>query len=62
VAFLLQAWAVRHLELEIDGEQVLRSYTISSAIPYNFSITVRKRVPGGRVSNWLHEHLRKARI
>lgn len=46
------------LELEIDGEQVMRSYTISSApsIPYSFSITV-KRVPGGRVSNWLHEHL-----
>ncbi|WP_251308359.1 hybrid-cluster NAD(P)-dependent oxidoreductase [Halomonas sp. NCCP-2165] len=47
------------LELEIDGEQVMRSYTISSSpsVPYSFSITV-KRVPGGRVSNWLHDNLR----
>ncbi len=46
------------LELAIDNEQVMRSYTISSApsIPYSFSITV-KRVPGGKVSNWLHDNL-----
>ncbi len=46
------------LELEIDGEQVFRSYTISSSpsVPYSFSITV-KRVPGGRVSNWLHDNM-----
>lgn len=46
------------LELEIDGEQVFRSYTISSSpsVPYSFSITV-KRVPGGLVSNWLHDNL-----
>lgn len=46
------------LELEINGEQVFRSYTISSSpsVPYSFSITV-KRVPGGLVSNWLHDHL-----
>ncbi|MGQ7248731.1 FAD-binding oxidoreductase [Halomonas sp. V046] len=45
------------LELEIAGVQVMRSYTLSSApsIPYSFSITV-KRVPGGVVSNWLHDH------
>jgi ferredoxin-NADP reductase len=51
------------LELEIDGEQVMRSYTISSApsIPYSFSITV-KRVPGGRVSNWLHEYLKEGEV
>ncbi len=47
------------LELEIDGERIMRSYTISSSpsIPYSFSITV-KRVPGGLVSNWLHDNLR----
>ncbi|TGG91981.1 hybrid-cluster NAD(P)-dependent oxidoreductase [Natronospirillum operosum] len=47
------------LELEIDGEQVMRSYTISSSpsVPYSFSITI-KRIPGGRVSNWLHDHLK----
>jgi len=46
------------LELEIEGEQVFRSYTISSSpsVPYSFSITV-KRVPGGLVSNWLHDNL-----
>jgi glycine betaine catabolism B len=46
------------LELEIEGEPVFRSYTISSSpsVPYSFSITV-KRVPGGVVSNWLHDHV-----
>jgi len=45
-------------ELEIEGEQIMRSYTISSSpsVPYSFSITV-KRVPGGLVSNWLHDNL-----
>lgn len=47
------------LELEIDGQQLMRSYTISSSpsVPYSFSITV-KRIPGGLVSNWLHDNLR----
>ncbi|WP_456269156.1 hybrid-cluster NAD(P)-dependent oxidoreductase [Kushneria sp. AK178] len=46
------------LELEIEGEQIMRSYTISSSpsIPYSFSITV-KQIPGGKVSNWLHANL-----
>jgi glycine betaine catabolism B len=46
------------LELEINGEQIFRSYTISSSpsVPYSFSITV-KRVPGGVVSNWLHDNM-----
>ncbi|CZF81286.1 MULTISPECIES: hybrid-cluster NAD(P)-dependent oxidoreductase [Grimontia] len=47
------------LELEIGGEQVMRSYTMSSSpsVPYSFSITV-KRVKNGLVSNWLHDNLR----
>lgn len=47
------------LELDIDGETINRCYTISSAPtrPHAISITV-KRVPGGRVSNWLHDNLR----
>lgn len=47
------------LELEIDGETINRCYTISSAPtrPHTLSITV-KRVPGGKVSNWLHDNLR----
>ncbi|MRI33170.1 hybrid-cluster NAD(P)-dependent oxidoreductase [Endozoicomonas sp. OPT23] len=46
------------LELEIDGKQIMRSYTISSSpsVPYSFSITV-KRDLGGLVSNWLHDNL-----
>ncbi|WP_345816524.1 hybrid-cluster NAD(P)-dependent oxidoreductase [Paraburkholderia sp. PREW-6R] len=47
------------LELDIDGEPVNRCYTISSppTRPHTISITV-KRVPGGKVSNWLHDTLR----
>ena len=46
------------LELEIGGARLNRCYTISSppTQPHTLSITV-KRVPGGPVSNWLHDHL-----
>jgi ferredoxin-NADP reductase len=46
------------LELEIEGEQIMRSYTISSSpsVPYSFSITA-KRIPYGKVSNWLHDNI-----
>lgn len=42
----------------INGESVSRCYTLSSTPtrPFTFSITV-KRVPGGIVSNWLHDNL-----
>lgn len=45
------------LELEIDGKRVRRSYTIASspARPYTVEISV-KRVPGGVVSNRLHDN------
>ncbi|MGQ9364940.1 2Fe-2S iron-sulfur cluster-binding protein [Azospirillum sp. ST 5-10] len=44
------------LELPIGGGTVQRSYTIASsaARPFRLAITV-KRVPGGPVSNWLHD-------
>ncbi|MFD2191658.1 2Fe-2S iron-sulfur cluster-binding protein [Pistricoccus aurantiacus] len=47
------------LELEIGGQAVMRSYTISSSpsVPYSFSISV-KRLPGGWVSNWLHDNIK----
>ncbi|MEX5342580.1 FAD-binding oxidoreductase [Pseudomonas sp. I2] len=43
----------------IDGQTVSRCYTLSSTPtrPFTVSITV-KRVPGGVVSNWLHDNLR----
>jgi ferredoxin-NADP reductase len=47
------------LTLDIDGERVNRCYTLCSTPtrPDTLAITV-KRVPGGKVSNWLHEHMR----
>lgn len=46
------------LELTIDGKRYLRSYTISSSPsrPHLIEISV-KRVKGGLVSNYLHDHL-----
>lgn len=46
------------LELTIDGKRYLRSYTISSSPsrPHLIEISV-KRVKGGVVSNYLHDHL-----
>ncbi len=46
------------LQLEIDGVALTRCYTVSSppTRPLRLSITV-KRVPGGPVSNWLHDNL-----
>jgi ferredoxin-NADP reductase len=43
----------------IAGQTLARCYTLSSSPtrPFTFSITV-KRVPGGPVSNWLHDNLR----
>ncbi|MGE8063188.1 FAD-binding oxidoreductase [Pseudomonas sp. NPDC089547] len=43
----------------VEGQSVSRCYTLSSTPtrPFTFSITV-KRVPGGTVSNWLHDNLR----
>lgn len=47
------------LGFRIDGEPVERCYTISSppTRPDRVTVTV-KRVPGGVVSPWLHDHLR----
>jgi ferredoxin-NADP reductase len=46
------------IAVEIDGVRVHRCYSISSAPGMRpISITV-KRVPGGRVSSWLHDHVR----
>lgn len=57
-AFVFEPGQFITLELDIDGEPVNRCYTISSAPtrPHTISITV-KRVPGGKVSNWLHDNV-----
>lgn len=46
------------VSVTIDGERQQRCYTISSppTRPHLLTITV-KRVPGGPVSNWLHDNL-----
>ncbi|MEY2892055.1 MAG: hypothetical protein RJA98_1963 [Pseudomonadota bacterium] len=51
------------LALDIGGEPVRRCYTLSSTPtrPDALSITV-KRVPGGVVSNWLHDHLQPGMV
>jgi ferredoxin-NADP reductase len=53
------------LDLEINGESVLRSYSISSAPsrPNTLEITVKcvaatAEQPAGLVSNWLHDNLK----
>ncbi|MFM0054039.1 hybrid-cluster NAD(P)-dependent oxidoreductase [Paraburkholderia phytofirmans] len=57
-AFVFEPGQFITLELEIDDESINRCYTISSppTRPHTISITV-KRVPGGKVSNWLHDNL-----
>ena len=45
------------VEVEIDGVRVRRCYSISSAPSDPILTLTVKRVPGGRVSNWLHDHV-----
>jgi glycine betaine catabolism B len=53
-----------NLELQIEGQTVLRPYSISSSPtrPYHLSVTVKRLPPtddqpnAGLVSNWLHDH------
>lgn len=50
------------VDVEVNGVRVRRCYSISSPPGEALvSITV-KRVPGGRVSTWLHEHTRRGDI
>jgi glycine betaine catabolism B len=59
VRFSYQPGQFVTLELNINEESVLRSYSISSppSRPHTLEITV-KRVPSGIVSNWLHDRLK----
>ncbi|MDX6741041.1 ferredoxin--NADP reductase [Actinocorallia sp. A-T 12471] len=44
--------------VRVDGEELLRSYSMSSAPETDAELmTTVKRVPGGRVSNWLIDNL-----
>ncbi len=46
------------VRIHVDGNDVVRCYSMSSApaIDARLAVTV-KRVPGGAVSNWLHDHV-----
>lgn len=47
----------------IDGEEHLRSYSMSSAPEVDPDLTVTvKRVPGGLVSNWILDHVRAGQM
>ncbi|MBA2947841.1 ferredoxin--NADP reductase [Streptomyces himalayensis] len=44
--------------VRVDGRDLLRSYSMSSAPEADDELmTTVKRVPGGKVSNWLHDHV-----
>src|SRR6266540_3888865 len=46
------------VEVEIDGVRVRRCYSLSSAPADALPAITVKRARGGRVSGWLHDHLR----
>jgi ferredoxin-NADP reductase len=50
------------VEVEIEGVRVRRPYSLSSAPgDAHLAVTV-KRAPGGRVSGWLHDHVRPGHV
>lgn len=56
--FAYQAGQFCTFKVRVDGRDVYRSYSMSSAPETDTEMmTTVKRVPGGQVSNWLHDHL-----
>lgn len=50
------------VEAELDGVLVPRCYSISSAPADPLPAITVKRAPGGRVSGWLHDHVRPGHV
>jgi ferredoxin-NADP reductase len=50
------------LEVEIEGVRIRRCYSISSAPGDELPAITVKRAPVGRVSGWLHDHVRPGHI
>src|SRR4051812_12796578 len=46
------------VDVEVDGMRLRRCYSISSAPAERHVAVTVKRVPDGRVSSWMHAHLR----
>jgi 3-ketosteroid 9alpha-monooxygenase subunit B len=45
-------------KVHVDGEELFRSYSMSSAPETDSELmTTVKRVPGGKVSNWMHDNI-----
>lgn len=56
--FAYQAGQFCVFRVRVNGKDLLRSYSMSSAPETDAELmTTVKRVPGGRVSNWLHDHV-----
>ncbi|MEU6372597.1 ferredoxin--NADP reductase [Streptomyces sp. NPDC046909] len=56
--FAYQAGQFCVFRVRVDGKDLLRSYSMSSAPETDAELmTTVKRVPGGKVSNWLHDHV-----
>jgi 3-ketosteroid 9alpha-monooxygenase subunit B len=56
--FHYQAGQFCTFRVHVDGEEQSRCYSMSSAPETDDDLTVTvKRVPGGLVSNWLHDHV-----
>jgi ferredoxin-NADP reductase len=56
--FAYQAGQFCTFKVTVDGRMLLRSYSMSSAPETDAELmTTVKRVPGGKVSNWMHDNL-----
>lgn len=56
--FVYRAGQFCTFRADIDGESVVRSYSMSSSPDVGEPLTVTaKRVPGGRMSNWMNDHV-----
>lgn len=56
--FAYQAGQFCVFRVRVDGRDLMRSYSMSSAPETDAELmTTVKRVPGGKVSNWLHDHV-----
>jgi ferredoxin-NADP reductase len=59
VAYRFQPGQYLTLTVQMDAQPISRCYTIASSPLLSDELTITvKRVPGGPVSNWLHDHLR----
>jgi ferredoxin-NADP reductase len=62
-AFRYRAGQFCTFRVHVDGDELLRSYSMSSAPEVDPDLTVTvKRVPGGRVSNWFNDTVTEGQV